>query len=452
MKKVFRKAFILSACIAVVSSLASCSDDNNGDDTTPSNDNPNKCETPVTPEEQKAFVEQTAIELKKALKPEDQADFVNFCTAFANEFSSFNDDDYDEPYYVNRGIRHLGEAMRHGNAFGVTRAMQEISYGFSDITGIYEPDFDNDEWVRTGKSDKVEFRFTVNGQKSTLTITGNGGTWSGQGEGYTYDDDDYYDENPIPVLYKLTVPKNVKITLVHGTKTLAEATVKTNYDQKDHKATADVNATVANINFKSTADVNDSRALGQVVVSVGGTEIANVNGQLNGHDLCNFDRLLEIWEASENDDYDDEDSSWINNSNNIHNLFTNATASVNLLRRMYFTGKCDSMSRLAYIFSNWYDVEEDKAAAQQQLGVINEHILSQFYLGGSKEPTGDIVWTLSKETDDAYDDYTYWYAEPVLKFRSDNTTYRFSEYFNESSSTLEVLAGIADMYKAFFGF
>lgn len=453
MKKIFSKALFLSACI-ISASLAACSDDNGGGgENNVNTNNPNTGETPTTPVEQKQFIENTAVELKQVLKPEDQADFVQFCKDFANEFSSFNERPVSTSAYVTRGIRHLGQAVSHGNALGITRAMQEISYSFSDIAGIYEPDFSEGEWVRTGKSDKVEFRFTVNGQSGSLTITGTGGTWTGQGQGYTYADDDYYEEEPIPVLYRLTVPRDVRITLVHGSKTLAQGTVKTDYDQKGHKANADVDATVANINVKATADVNDSRAIAHAVITVGGTQIADVNGQLNGHDLCNFERMLKIWQASEEGDDDHEDSSWINDPNNIHSLFSDGTATANILRRMFVSGKCDSMSRLAYIFSNWYDVEEDKSAAQTQVGVINDHIKSQFFLGGAKEPTGDIIWMLTREEDE-YDYGDYWYPEPVMKFRADGTTYRFSEYFNENdfSSTIDVFVGIADLYKTFFGF
>lgn len=454
MKKFFSSALIFAACISAFS-LASCSDDNGGEGGGSVNiENPNTGETPSTPVEQKQYMEKTAVELKDALNPADQADFVEFCRDFANEFSAFNAPVRKTTTgYVNLGIKHMGQAVAKGNALGITRAMMEFSYSFSDITGIYEPDFNREEWVRTGDSDKVEFRFTVNGQACSLVVEGTGGTWSAQAQGYEYDE---YEDEDIPALYKITVPRNVKVTLTEGSEVLAHGTVVSNYDQKGHKANADVDATVANINVKATADITDSRAIAHARITVGGKEIADVNGQLNGHDLCNYERLLNIWLAYDDQgdyDYDPEDESWITNPKNIHSLFSNATANTNILRRMFVAGRCDQMARLAFTFSNWYDYEEDKAAAHKQLDFINGHINASFYLGGSKEPTGDIVWMLYKDSEDYYD-YEYWYPEPVLKFNADGTTYRFSEYFNENdfSSTIDVFVGIADLYKTFFGF
>lgn len=455
MKNSFTK-FTLAAAVVFACGVVSCSDDDPKGDNGEINDNPNVGETPVTAEQEKQFIEATATELKSILNPEDQQDFVQFCKDFSEEFDEFiNGGNYDYPYdYAARGIRDLGNAVMKGNAFGISRAMQEISYSFDDIAGVYEPDFKYNEWVRTGDSKNVEYRFKVKGQNCSLTVAPANGTWTGSAQGY-YEEDEYpYDE--YPVLYKIAVPRNVKITLVQGSKTLANGTVNSDYNQKGMTASCDVNAQIANIALNTKADLTNDRCVANAAISVGGTQLIEAKGELKGHDMCNFERIMQILEAHDSGDNETDDEAWINNSNNIHSLFESGVANTNILRRIFVTGSCDNMARLAFVFSNWSDVEENKAQAQAQLKFINDHIKAQFFLGASDDASGDIIWQLKR---DVYNwgygsSYEYWTAEPVMKFNSDGTTYRFEAYFNEEdfAGTIEVFQGIVDLYEGFFGF
>lgn len=440
------------ASVALTFGLVACSNDDDNSGSIDIN-NPNIGETPTTPAEEKAFIEETAAQLQTIIKPEDQKEFVNFCKDFAEEFDAFiNNEDYPG-YYAADGIKNLGIAVSNCNPLAISRAVQEISYSFSDISGIYEPDFTNNDWNKTGDSKNLEYRFSVKGQKCSLTIAPSNGEWNGSVSGY-YEEDEYpYDE--YPVIYRIAVPRSVKITLTEGSKTLINGTVNTDYNQSGMTASSDVDVTVANIVVKAKADLNNSRCIANATLAIGGTMIAEANGVLNGHDLCNLDRLMQIWEASESDNDDRDEESWINNPNNIHSLFSNASASTNILSRIFVSGSCDNMARMAYIFDNWYDVEENKNEAQKQVNTINDHIKAQFYLGGAKDPSGNFIWQLQREYEDwGSGSYEYWYAEPVMKFASDNTTYRVTDYFNEDdfATTIDVFVGIADLYKTFFGF
>lgn len=452
MTKFFTK-FIIATTVVMACGLSSCSSDDNGDGNEVTNTNPNGGETPATPEQEKAFIEATATELQEILKPEDQEEFVNFCKDFADEFEAFIDDDDYTNYYAVRGIKDLGTAVKNGNPIAVSRAMQEISYSFSNFAGIYEPDFNDNEWVRTGNSNNIEYRFNVKGQKCSLTVAPSNGEWSGSATGYMEEDEYPYDE--YPVIFKIAVPRSVKITLVQGSKTYVNGTVNTDYNQKGMTASSNVDVTVANLNIKATADLNNSRCIANASIRVGGTLIAEANGQLNGHDLCNLERIMQIAEYDDDDyDYDDyEDyNSWINNPANIHSLFTTANANVNILSRIFVSGTCSNIGRVAYTFATWDD--EDKSEAQKGITILNEYMKANFYLGGSKEPSGDIIWALYRDSYNGWgSSYEWWEAEPVLKFNSDNTTYRLEEYVTSDNfaSTLGVFVEIANLYSAFFG-
>lgn len=454
--KIFSKFAFVAVALAALS-LTGCSNDDEKGGAGVNTDNPNKGETPTTPIEEKKYIENTAVELQKLLKPEDQAAFLNFCRDFEEEFSGFIDDDnypYDPGYYSSKGIIDLGRSLKKGDLIGMTRAMQEISYGFKDIAGVYEPDFNLDEWVKTKDSKNIEFLFKVKGMNSSLTIVPSGGEWTAQAQGW-YEEDEYpYDE--YKVLYKIVVPRNVTVTLKNGSTVLMSGTVVSNYNQGGHTANCSVDATVTNITLKATANLTDTRCTANAVASIGGQQILEANGVLNGHDMCNFDRLMQIATGPDYDDdgyYPDTDEeAWIISPYNIHTLFSNGSANVNILHRMFVVGTCDDMSRLAFTFSNFDD--EDQQEAQKQVDYINQHIKAQFFLGGAQSPSGDFIWKLSKEEENygwGYS-YYYWYLEPVMKFNSDGSTYSFEDYFNKRdfASTIDVFTSIVNLYEAFF--
>ena len=448
MKTIF-KTGMAAIALVLAGGISSCSDDNgNGNGSSQDISNPNTGETPVTAEEQKDYIEQTAKQMTEVFKPEDQAEFVDFCRDFAEEFGEFGTGESNRPYnYMVKGITDLGRSAKSINLMGMTRAIQELSYSFGDVSGIYEPDFREDTWVRTGDSKNVEFRFKVKGVNCSLVAEPNGGDWSMSGTGYEEDDDYPYDEHPVKVT--VTVPRNITISLTKGSTRLAYGTVDTKYDQKGKTAYADIDMTVANINVSAKADMTNSRVKAEASARIGGTELFSVSGQLNGHDLCDIDKISECVEI--NDEYDEEDSEFWKKG--LHSLFSDGTATANIMRRMFISGKCDNITSLARTFALWYDVEEDKSLAQEKLNYLNSHIKSQFYLGGSKEPTGDIIWSLYRESEDwGYEPYYYWYPEPVMKF-SDGTTYRFTEYFNEGNfgSTMQSIVSLVELYQAFFG-
>lgn len=449
MIKNFKFAFAIAA-FALTAGFNSCSSDDPKEGTaTVDVDNPNVGETPTTPAEEKAFIETTATQLQNTFKPQDQAEAVEFFQDIAEEFEDFGGSYNSYPYsYAIKGIRHLGEAVRKADVFGITRAVKEISYSFADISGVYEPDFKEGEWEWTANSSNIEFRFKVKGQDCSLIGVPEGGSWTASMDGY-YEEDTYpYEE--YPAKYTVTVPAKVTITLSKGSKAMATAVVVNNYDQNGMTAAVDVDATVANINVKATADLNNSVVTAHAVATVGGKEIVNANGALNGHNLCDLDNYMRIYE-----DYDDDDKYDAGHDKavkELHSLFSNGSVNANVMQRMFIAGACDSMPEL---FDKFFDYDdEDKGEVQGICDFANNHIKAQFYLGGAKEPSGDFVWSLQRE---AYGwgntQYEYWYPEPVMKFNSDGTTYRFSEYFNDSNfgSTIQGFMSLVDLYESFFG-
>ena len=138
MKTIF-KTGMAAIALVLAGGISSCSDDNgNGNGGSQDISNPNTGETPVTAEEQKDYIEQTAKQMTEVFKPEDQAEFVDFCRDFAEEFGEFGTGESNRPYnYMVKGINDLGRSAKSINLMGMTRAIQELSYSFGDVSGIY---------------------------------------------------------------------------------------------------------------------------------------------------------------------------------------------------------------------------------------------------------------------------------------------------------------------------
>lgn len=453
------KGLSLVAAAFLTVGMVACSDDEGGNNGGAESitSNPNTGASPTTPAEEKQFIETTATEVKNLLKPEDQQDFLDFCKAFSQEFSGFIDDEDDYYYndyyggdYMIKGIADLKKSVAHYDLLGMTRAIQEISYSFTKVAGVYTPDFTDNEWKKTGESSNVEYQFKVNGQDCQLVITPANGEWSANGNVVMEEDESPYDE--YTAHFTIAVPRTLNLKLTQGSKTLLTAVCNNDFNKAGKAANCNIDATLANINFKAVANLTNTQCVANVVATVSGTPVMTVNGVLNGKDMCDLDRILSIINNRNDRDDDDDNESWITNSNNIHSLFTDGVANINLMQRIFVAGTCDSMSRVAFTFSNWDD--EDETSCRSDLETINKHIKSDFYLGGAKEPTGTFVWQLQKEVDWGWgSSYTYWYAEPAMKFNSDGSTYRFVEYFNENdfASTVQVFESLADLYSAFWG-
>lgn len=428
-----RTVLSLGAILAI--GLCSCSDDEpatgGGNATSPdTTTNPNTGAVPSTPAEEKTFMEETATQLKQSLDPKDQAKVVNFGTAFTQEFGDFEFD--GSSINLPRGVKSLTKAVKSSDWLGMTRAVRQFTYNFDIAKGIYEPDMNRQVWKRTGDSSDVIFRCSLSGQPCEVRIAPSDGTWTETVNGEWYDEETYED---YPAEYKFIVPKTLRITAIWGSETLIDAVAKTNYSSADKKASADVDARIANIRITTTSSVVNNQAIANAKVSVGNLTVIDAKAVLNGTDLANVDRYESI----------------VDNEGDIHQLFNNGSASGNILGRVYIAGSVNDISTLPERISEWYD---EKGEADAAASHINGKMKADFYLGGATKPSGNFFWQSLRDEYEWNYGYEEWYLEPLMHFNSDGSNYRVGDYFSSRNfgSVLRMYESLMEEYASYFGF
>lgn len=416
--------------------LCSCSNNEPGGDDNGLKGNPNTGTTPETPAQEKKHIEETATQLTQAFKPQDQEKLVNFGIAFAQEFSEFGFDGPAEN--VKKGINGISKAARTADWLGITRAIRQFTYDFSIGAGIYEPDYRDYTWKRTGDSADMIFKFTLAGLASEVRVAPSDGTWSLTVNGEWYDED--ADED-YPAEYKFIIPKTLRVTVTWGTETLVDAVTKTSYSASAKTASADVDAKVANIRLTTTSSVTNTKAQATVKVAIGSLEVINAKATLNGNDLCNVDRYADIAEK-----YDDDEP-----SGDIHQLFRNGSSECNIMGRMFVEGTVNDISTLPSRIGECY--EEDRNAAEAAAKYVNGKMKAVFYLGGAKSENGEFFWQAAN-VDDGWYGYEDWHIVPLMRFNSDNSVYTIDGYFNQQNfgNVVYMFSSLMDEYASYFGF
>lgn len=458
--KILKKFFVYSCAVAMSAALFSCEKDENGENPGDA-DNPNTgVEVPATPAEQKAFIEKTAQQLNDLLKPEDQAELVNFLNAFAEEYGDFFDDedmyagyDYAKPRKskLSKEMKSMLVSLNKADWMGVTRSIRNVTYQIADFTGIFQPDMDSRTWIKTGESSSVIYRCKVQGKDAEISVVPSGGEYSDSFTGWDYDwgydeNGNWYDEE-YEVKYTVKVPRNVKFDMVYGGKSLANGIVVSDYD-KAKSAKANVNANIANIKVIADATLDNSKCDATYSVEIGGTNVVTGSAQLTGNHLCDLEYINNLYADEDDDDWDDDeyvDPAW--------SMFSTGAFNANILGRMFVKASNNNLSDLMKTAGNADD--ENESEMKTLATYLNNNIVSAFYLGGAAEPTGNITWRAKKYTYNWGGDYnyTYWSTEPMLTFK-DGTTYSFEEYFSEKNfgDIVKMYESLVNTYKSFFRF
>lgn len=456
------KKILLSACaVAMSTAFFSCEKEENG--VNPGDaENPNAgVEVPATPAEQKTFIENTAKQVNDLLKPEDQADLVNFLIAFSEEFGDFFDgediSDYDYAHprksRLAKEMKSMLVSLNKADFMGVTRSIRNVTYQIADFTGIYQPDMDTKTWIKTGESSSVIYRCKVNGKDAEISVVPADGEYSENFTGWDYDwgydeNGNWYDEE-YEVKYTVKVPRNVKFDMVYAGKSLANATVVSDYT-KAKSATATVAANIANLTVNSSANLTNSDCVASYTVSMGGTNIIDGEAKLTGNHLCDLEYVQNLYGEEDDEDWYDEDDDYVDPA---WAMFSTGAFNANILGRMFVKASNDNLADLFKTAGNVDDEEEGDV--KSLVNYLNSNINTAFYLGGATEPTGNFTWRAKKYTENwggGYS-YSYWSTEPMLTFK-DGTTYSFEEYFSEKNfgDIVSMYESLVKTYKSFFKF
>lgn len=434
-------------CLAM---LASCSDDKKTEVDNPEGPQGNGTMEVMTPEESKVFLQDAAVDFLDKFKPEEQKALIELAAYFDSEYAGYDLPDnfnLDEASYSPaRYLRQLAKAAK-GDIDALTRAANSYSYTvkFDRFAGIYEPVSSKEEWVKTGNSNDIVFRFTnAASQPVELKISQSGGV---SDLDYTYTETDWeYDYNTgegkdveYKYTYYLSIPKNVTTSLTENGNSLAHATVVSSIDVKGHTLSADVDATLMNLRATAKVAGTDSKVEARTEFFVGSEKIASGYATLEGSGLCDLDRY-EKFDGMDDDEVYAE----------LAKMFKTGDCGLDILGEVQVYGQGSYYRQLPAdlddYFDSW-DYEDNQAAAeracQDACDRLNKAIKVQLRYNNTKTDQATVLFQ------PGFSNWGYgweYYIDCVLLF-PDKTTYSLEDYFRNFTTVSGKFDSLIDAYR-----
>lgn len=351
MKTISLRKIAIFLTIPALALLASCKEDN--DEPTPGNeDNTSNVETAagqLPPDEAYEYLRGTFSDFYDMMNPEPLYDVMKLAKDFLDEFGEFGTPEMGEDNNPANYMRRLKSAANPNGMglIGLTRAAYDWS--INEYTGIYTPDYENEEWVKTGESNCIIFRCKVKNKDLELKVAPENGEWVVD---YVTDGESY------------AIPSVVITTLTYGNTLMAKATVDSKFDKKAHTGHLVASASIANIECSTNLQANDSKITESGEVKIGGKALISGNTAVTGSNLADYDFYKDLDESADDPDYD--------------NIFKNVTSSVTLIGRVTIDGRANNYSKFTEA-ADWYKDHNDgnrmqlTRECQAQCDIINRY-------------------------------------------------------------------------------
>ena len=433
--------------------LASCGDKDKEEIENPEGPQGSGSMTEMTPAESKEYLQNTATEFLNLFNPQDQKQAIELAAYFSSEYADYDAPDEFELEPDGKGrtpaayIKAIGDAAK-GDLDALTRAATSYSYTikFDKFAGIYEPNSRYEQWVKTGNSKDIVFRFyDRNGQTAELKISQSGGAsdvdFSVMDWDYDYDySTGYWEEFEIKYNYFLSIPKNVTAVLTDNGKELANSTVISSIDIKGHKISADVTAKLMNVNMTAKVEGNDSKVAAQADFFVDGKRVGDTYATVNGSNLCNVDKY-ESFEDMDDDEIEAE----------LTKMFKNGDCGANVLDKVQVYGQIDYYRQMPEDLDGYWDgydysKESAREACQKSCDRLNKNIKAQ--LRYDKTATNQATLQFAPYFDKwGSSDYSWEYYVSANLLFPDDTTYNIESYFERFTNVANKWEALLNAYE-----
>lgn len=424
-------------CAAMI--FASCKDNNDNNEPETPSDPSGEVEL-MTPTESKKYIEETASEFMDKFRAADQKELMALARFVGEEYGELEfpeNFEIEEEKFGNvpNYIRKMAKALAAGDASRAGAAAIEYTYtlDFTKFTGIYEPGVY--EWVKTGNSSDVVFRFKdENGAPCELKAAMAGGNSEGSFVSDTWVDWDYVNGGRVEYdaqdVVKFKIPKEVTVTLTKAGTNICEAKVNSNIDVKGHNFNVLTNVRAMNITAAAKFDGNDNKVEMSASFGVSGQTLVTSTATLNGSKLCDIDHYIAM-------DGDEDD---------MLAMLHNGTAAVSVLNKIRIDADL-TYNRDIYLanegdWSSWdYNSKtEAEDAVKKAVESLNKYISAKVRFKNAVTQQASLIW---KYQFDSWGSNSWeYYVEPLMKFDADGSTYGFEEYFENG------FAGVQDQFES----
>lgn len=437
--------------------LTSCGDDNNSNpDPTP---NPITPETPsqgeaMTPNEQKQYLEEVAIEFLNDIDAYDFNDISDLGQYVSDTYSDYDwdnvsewaedifDDLTEDLHKTTKEIDEYGNICYYDNYKAIIMA-SNFQSKFKAANGY---------WSRSN-ANNLQFIFNDrDGQECTLKLETSGSVkkvyacniddWYDYD--YDYNDDsytDYYDRTQLTI----GVPEKIIITLTQGAKTLLKNTLEINLTAITNEK---FDLSKSQLTLKSTTELHNGYAfmINQMAYSSTKASVSFSMTQ-NGKSLVSATATTDITDIPALSI--DEISSNVNNEDFEDTNAKNCFIQFDILGKVQLQGKLSDCRK----FSDYMELADDnynnESTFKSYINQANALADINLYYNGSSVKQASCYF---EAFEDSYYGYSEWYVEPVIKFYDGTSYSTFEAFFNDvdfkkTVNTFEdLIADFADLF------
>lgn len=410
MKNLFRASLIVVAAAG----LMSCNGVNGGGS-----------QISMTPEENKARLEEVGQKVIAKFKPEVQENLikaVNDFQIYANEGNLEVYDKYGASEFAAQFASVVKSTVEGANLGGIMALAAPDShlYEAARIYGIYT--YNGSSWSRTESTDKIEFRFTTEEGKSvvaTAQASEGGAELTIEGE-------------------TIVIPQQVTAAVTIEGRTEFSANVRTSCNFGS-TVTVDIAIDANGYVVKENVTVNPNSGSCSASFGIDGETIVAMNGTFTGNNLTNPDHI-----------YD-----------NYMTIGGSANAQVTIMNEVQVKGSCSNLSSLLSeldVLWGKYDYSSE-ACATEEAAIYNKYLS----VGMTYVPATNMVANLliapyfsysgniyNPETGN-YTEVDYFFTEPLIVFTSDDSRYSMEAYFNEENFG-GLIESFENLYKIYAGY
>ncbi len=433
--KLFMKLFALAAMSAAV---ASC------DDTTGSGSG-----KPLTPDENKAKLDQVGSEIISLVNPDNHEDFcraVDKFIEYADEGNLGSTIDEVNPTAIMASmLTSLRDAATKGDISAMmTKAIvKDYVYRIRDYYGIYEYDLSSKSWKYTGDDSKMEFRYSFDGKTVTATaaVPKDASLYLISFTDSWYDD---YEGEQHEDIYTVEIPEKTSFSVMQDGTRLASAVINVDYRKGSH-ANVDITYSVTDMNGDIDIDLTDSDGHAEFSFNIGSRNLAYGHTDFSGYKMTDPDHVV----------------------NETENTVGTAEAETVILDEVRIYGKCSNVSEYIKEEDELYDIfyaqfgydyywseEYNKAYCD----LFNESFTAELsYLPGKTKVASLLLRPYfnpdTGDWDSQMGTYTGGYDyEPVIQFESDESIVSIESYFSETNfgHLVDSVEDLAEIYKGYF--
>ncbi len=302
-------------------------------------------------------------------------------------------------------LSEMTSGASRADAIAFTRASFNIinSYTFADLSGVYEPG--SGEWVKTGDSKDIEFRFAgAEGAPRSFIVSASEKTFV-----YSFNEEQWKGNDVYYTATVLNIPTQVEAVYQVAGNTVARSRVEFNVDKKDDGTMdikAEVTASAAGMEADADLSVTNRRIEARYTLNSMGKMLSNGVAEANGDHLTDLMYIVSLKKPEE-----------------ALLLISNASACVDILGRVQINTSSrptDKFFGLHFILDNLSGMSEDEAKKEidRTAEILDSNTGTYLRYNGTATVQARIKWGSKTDGKDGL-----WICtlSPLVSFPADGT-------------------------------